>query len=486
MNNINTLTQASIALKFGKTTSVELTQKCIQRIESIDENIGCYLYVDKIGAMQQAIDSDARRKFNQSLGELDGIPIGIKDMISCKGLPLNASSKILQDYLASYDATVIRNLRSKGAVIIGKLNQDEFGMGSSGENSAYKICKNPVNLSRTPGGSSSGSAAAMAANLAFGTLGTDTGGSVRQPAAFTGTVGIKPTYGRVSRFGVIAFASSLDQVGVFGHKVEDAATLLSGIAGYDEQDSTSVKISVPNYNLTLNRDIKGVRIGIPKEYLNKDVALDPEVKTCVENAISRLRTLGAKVYFISLPHVHLSVAAYQIISTAEASSNLARYDGIRYGPRIGFEGGFKNLYKETRGKLFGAEVKRRILLGTFVLSASCYDSYYIKAQKIRSLIVDDFRNAFTLVDAIICPTVPSVAYPLGERINDPLKMYLGDIFTIPANLAGLPGISIPGGFSKENLPIGIQLIGRPFEESNILNIAHMLEKILKINNEPVK
>lgn len=474
MNYVNTLTQACTALKLGKTTSVKLVEQCIQQIKIKDKDIGCYLFVDEEGAMEQAIASDKRRMARCSLGELDGIPIGIKDMISCKGLPLTASSKILDGYLASYDATVIKKLKSKGTVIIGKLNQDEFAMGSSGENSAFRITKNPIDLTRTPGGSSSGSAAAIAANLAFGTLGTDTGGSVRQPASFTGVVGLKPTYGRVSRFGVIAFASSLDQVGVLGHKVEDVAMLLSNIAGYDACDSTSADVPVPNYHTLLDKNIAGKKIGIPEEYI--DTIVDSEVKICLQNSISKLKTLGAEIKFVSLPNAHLSVAAYQIISTAEASSNLARYDGIRYGPRLGSDGNLYDLYKKTRGELFGAEVKRRILLGTFVLSAGYHDSYYAKAQKVRFLITQDFQNAFKLIDAILCPTVPTTAYRLGEKINSPLNMYLGDVFTIPANLAGLPAISIPGGYSKEKLPIGIQLIGKPFEELNILNIARALEK----------
>lgn len=475
---MKTLSEVSKALEAGAVSSVQLTKSCLEGIAQKDGELGCYLHVDESGALAQAAASDARRKEGKSWGVLDGVPVGIKDMIFCEGLPVTAASKILEAYQAPYDATVIKNLKGAGVIILGKLNQDEFGMGSSGENSGYKICRNPLDLGRTPGGSSSGSAAAIKAELAFGTLGTDTGGSVRLPAAFTGTVGLKPTYGRVSRFGVIAFASSLDQVGVFGATVEDAAIMLQGIAGYDERDSTSVNTPVPDYRAALTGGVKGLNIGIPKEYFIE--GLDPEIKTCVENAVASLQKLGATAVPISLPNTNLAVATYYIIATAEASSNLARYDGIRYGPRHGEEQGLRALYEETRGKLFGPEVQRRILLGTYVLSAGYYDAYYVRAQKVRAMIAQDFQKAFEQVDVIICPTAPSTAYKLGEKMSDPLQMYLGDIFTIPVNLAGLPGISIPGGKSKSGLPIGVQLITKPFDEYGLLKVANALEKTLDV------
>ncbi|MES2504261.1 MAG: Asp-tRNA(Asn)/Glu-tRNA(Gln) amidotransferase subunit GatA [Myxococcota bacterium] len=473
---MKTLSEVSRALEAGKISSVQLTQSCLDRISAQDELLGCYLYVDAAGALKAAHESDARRGQGKSLGDLDGVPVGIKDMIFCEGLPVTAASKILEGYEAPFDATVVKNLKRAGAVILGKLNQDEFAMGSTGENSAYKVTRNPVDTNRTPGGSSSGSAAAVAGDLAFGTLGTDTGGSVRQPAAFTGTVGLKPTYGRVSRFGVIAFASSLDQVGVFGHQVEDAAMMLAGIAGYDDRDSTSVNVPVPDYRAALTGKIQGLKVGMPAEYFIE--GLDPEIKACVENAVSAFEKLGAQIVPVSLPNTAAAVATYYVIATAEASSNLARYDGVRYGPRKGEEQGLKSMYEQTRGQLFGNEVQRRILLGTYVLSAGFYDAYYVRAQKVRALIAADFKKAFEQVDVIIAPTTPSTAYKLGEKANDPLQLYLGDIFTIPVNMAGLPGISLPGGKSATGLPIGVQLIGKPFDESSLLNAAYALENAL--------
>ncbi len=475
---MKTLSQISLALNKGEVSSVELTKACLARIEQKNAELGCYLHVASASALQTAEQSDQRRRQGQALGELDGVPVGIKDMIFCAGMPVTAASKILEGYQAPYDATVTRNLKRAGAVILGKLNQDEFAMGSSGENSAYQVCKNPIDLTRAPGGSSSGSAAAVVADMGYGTLGTDTGGSVRQPASFCGIAGLKPTYGRVSRYGVIAYASSLDQVGVFGHGVKDAAMMLSGIAGYDERDSTSVNMPVPNYAGLLTGELKGKKIGIPKEYFIE--GLNPEVKACVENAVKALESRGAQAIPLSLPYTKEALATYYIIATAEASSNLSRYDGIRYGPRLGEEHGLKAVYEETRGQLFGTEVKRRILLGSYVLSAGYYDAYYVRAQKVRSLIAQDFRKAFERVDAIICPTAPTPAFKLGEKTNNPLEMYLADIFTIPVNLGGLPGISVPAGYSKDQLPIGAQLIGKPFGEAELLNTAYALEKELNV------
>lgn len=475
---MKTLSQISRELTEGKVSSISLTKACLEKIAQQDAELGCYLHVASESALKSAEQSDERRRQGQALGDLDGVPVGIKDMIFCEGMPVTAGSKILEGYQAPYDATVTQNLKKSGAVILGKLNQDEFAMGSSGENSAYKVCKNPIDLTRTPGGSSSGSAAAIPAGMGFGTLGTDTGGSVRQPASYCGIVGLKPTYGRVSRYGVIAYASSLDQVGVLGHGVKDAAMMLSGVAGYDERDSTSVNLPVPDYASLLTGDIAGKKIGIAKEYFID--GLNSEVKACVENAIKALESRGAKLVEISLPYTKEALATYYVIATAEASSNLSRYDGVRYGPRLGEEHGLRAVYEETRGKLFGTEVKRRILLGSYVLSAGYYDAYYVRAQKVRSLIAGDFKKAFEQVDAVICPTAPRPAFKLGEKISDPLEMYLEDIFTIPVNLAGLPGISVPAGFSKGKLPIGAQLIGKPFGEVELLNMAYSLEQELHV------
>ncbi|MEI6805640.1 MAG: Asp-tRNA(Asn)/Glu-tRNA(Gln) amidotransferase subunit GatA [Myxococcaceae bacterium] len=475
---MKTLSEVSRALSKGEVSSLSLTKACLEKIDKQDSNLGCYLHVASESALEAAEQSDRRRQQGEAFGDLDGVPVGIKDMIFCEGMPVTAASKILEGYQAPYDATVTQNLKKAGAIILGKLNQDEFAMGSSGENSAYKICKNPLDTTRTPGGSSSGSAAAVAADMGFGTLGTDTGGSVRQPASYCGIVGLKPTYGLVSRFGVIAYASSLDQVGVLGHGVKDAAIMLSGVAGYDERDSTSVNKPVPDYASLLTGDIAGLKIGVPKEFFVE--GLNPEVKACVQNALKALQSRGATPVEISLPYTKEALATYYVIATAEASSNLSRYDGIRYGKRLGEEQGLKAVYEETRGQLFGTEVKRRILLGSYVLSAGYYDAYYVRAQKVRSLIAADFKRAFEQVDAIIGPTAPRPAFKLGEKVSDPLQMYLEDIYTIPVNLAGLPGISVPGGFSTDKLPIGIQLIGKPFGETELLNAAFALEKELHV------
>ncbi|MBH1989331.1 MAG: Asp-tRNA(Asn)/Glu-tRNA(Gln) amidotransferase subunit GatA [Myxococcaceae bacterium] len=473
---MKTLSEAINDLNEKKASSVELTKACLSQIRTHDEQLGCYLHVAEASALKSAQESDARRAQGQTLGALDGIPLGIKDMIFCQGMPVTAASKILENYVAPYDATVIQKLKKQGAILLGKLNQDEFAMGSSGENSAYRICRNPLKPTHTPGGSSSGSAAAVVANMGYGTLGTDTGGSVRQPASYCGIVGLKPTYGRVSRYGVIAYASSLDQVGVLGHGVRDAAHLLQGIAGHDPSDSTSVDLPVPDYASLLTDSMQGLKIGVPKEFFVEGLA--PEVRSVLEDTIARLEKSGASLQEISLPNTQHALASYYIIATAEASSNLSRYDGIRYGPRLGEEGGLRSVYEETRGQLFGTEVKRRILLGSYVLSAGYYDAYYVRAQKVRRLIAEDFRQAFQKVDVILGPTAPTPAFKLGEKALDPLQMYLADIFTIPVNLAGLPGISIPGGRSYEGLPIGVQLIGKPFQESDLLNAAYALERLL--------
>jgi aspartyl-tRNA(Asn)/glutamyl-tRNA(Gln) amidotransferase subunit A len=404
-----------------------------------------------------------------------GVPIAIKDVIAVKGQPLNCGSAILGKFVSPYDATVIQKLRAAGAIVFGRLNMDEFAMGSSTENSAFKVTRNPWDLSRTPGGSSGGSAAAVVANECIVALGTDTGGSIRQPAALSGCVGLKPSYGRVSRYGLVAYASSLDQIGCLAKDVRDAATVLEVLSGHDPADSTSVPQPVPHYREGLALGIKGLKLGVPREYMIG--GLDHEVKQAIDAAVRDLEKLGAEIVEISLPHTDYAVATYYIIATAEASANLARFDGIRYGARV--EGADPiELYSKTRGAGFGPEVKRRIILGTYVLSSGYYDAYYLRAQKVRTLIRNDFLKAFEKVDAIITPTSPTAAFKIGEKVNDPLQMYLTDIFTISANLAGICGVSIPCGFtSSPKLPIGLQLLGKPFGEETILRVAHGYESV---------
>lgn len=407
-------------------------------------------------------------------GSLAGIPTLIKDNICVKGEETTCASKILAGFRPPYDATVIRKLKSAGAALIGKANMDEFAFGSSCETSCYGPTRNPWDLNRIPGGSSGGSAAAVAADETILALGSDTGGSIRQPAALCGIVGLKPTYGRVSRYGLIAFASSLDQIGPLTKDVEDAALLLGVIAGYDEMDSTSVDIPVPDYKKSLVKDIKGLRIGVPKEYFIK--GMDPEVESAVRNAINTLKDLGAKVADISLPHTEYAVATYYIVGPAEASSNLARFDGVQYGSRAKDSKDIIDMYTRTRSEGFGAEAKRRILLGTYCLSTGYYDAYYLKAQKVRTKIREDFEKAFNSCDLIVTPTAPTPAFKIGEKADDPLSMYLSDIFTIPANMAGIPAISIPCGFSKDGLPIGLQMMAKPFDEETIFRAAYTFER----------
>lgn len=470
------LCTVSEALEKGSISSEELTRLCLSQIAKEDEKIGAMLWLNEDLAITSAKASDQRRANKVSLGPLDGVPISLKDMILCHGFPATAASKILEGYIPPYEATVARKLKEKGAVIIGKNNQDEFAMGSSNETSAFKICRNPYNLDYTPGGSSGGSAAAVRASMCFGSLGTDTGGSIRQPAAFCGVVGIKPSYGRVSRFGVVAFASSLDQVGPFATTVRGASLLLGAIAGFDDKDSTSVKADVPEYHRLLNHDLRGKKIGVPREYFQSGIG--ESVKASVLRSIEILKQNGATIVDISLPHTRYAVATYYIIAAAEASSNLSRYDGIRFGPRIGDGADLLSLYEKTRGELFGTEVKRRIMLGTYVLSAGYYDAYYLHAQKVRRLFADDFARAFKEVDVIISPTTPQTAFKIAEKIEDPVAMYLNDIYTISANLAGLCSISLPSGLDSQGLPIGTQLMARPFDEQNLLNIASALERDL--------
>jgi aspartyl-tRNA(Asn)/glutamyl-tRNA(Gln) amidotransferase subunit A len=440
------------------------------RIEAVDPKIGAYLSLDFEAAAKQA----ANANIDLPLG---GIPLAIKDIINVNGQPCTCASKILQDYRATYDATVIEKLRAAGAIPFGKTNLDEFAMGSSTENSAIKLTRNPWDTSRVPGGSSGGSAAAVAADMAFGALGSDTGGSIRQPAALSGVVGFKPTYGRVSRFGLVAFASSLDQIGPLTKTVRDAALILNAIAGHDPQDSTSLNAPVPDYTARLGTDLRGVRLGLPREYMSEGI--DAQVKTAIDLAVKQMSSLGAEIVEVSLPTTEYAIAVYYIVATAEASANLARFDGVRYGFRAENPKDILDLYGRTRGEGFGPEVKRRILLGTYVLSSGYYDAYYLRAQKVRELIRRDFESAFEKVDALISPTSPVPAFRLGERSADPLQMYLADVFTIAANLAGICGISVPCGFAEVNgtrLPISLQLMGKALDEARILQIAHAYEQ----------
>ena len=451
----------------------EVTQSCLDHIARVDGTLHAFLSHDAADALAQADAADKRLSAGEH-APLLGVPIAIKDVLAVKGQPLNCGSKILGHFHSPYDATVIEKLRAAGAIVFGRLNMDEFAMGSSTENSAFVTTRNPWDLSRIPGGSSGGSAAAVAADEAIATLGSDTGGSIRQPAALCGCVGVKPTYGRVSRYGLVAFASSLDQIGPFTKDVRDAATMLRVISGHDPRDSTSVPETVPDYAAAFGGSLKGIRLGLPKEY--NIPGLDAEVKAAVDAAVKELQSLGAEMVEISLPHTEYAVATYYIIATAEASANLARFDGIRYGARV--DGAdLMELNSRTRGQGFGPEVKRRILLGTYVLSSGYYDAYYLRAQKVRTLIRRDFLQAFESVDAIVTPTTPTAAFKAGEKSSDPLQMYLSDIFTISCNLAGIPGLSLPCGFTKSpKLPIGLQLLGKPFDEETLLKIAHAYEQ----------
>lgn len=467
--HFQTIAQLSAQLEAKQLSSVELTQAIITRTKAVDGRVHAFNSFDEADALAQAAASDTRRAAGRATGALDGIPIGLKDVIAVEGQPLTASSKMLASFVSPYDATVATKLKAAGAVCWGRLNMDEFAMGSSTENSAFGPTCNPWDLTRVPGGSSGGSAAALAAGEAIATLGSDTGGSIRQPAALCGVVGMKPSYGLVSRFGLIAFASSLDQIGPFGRTVEDVATMLGAIAGHDPRDSTSIDVPVPAYRAELAQRRGPWKLGIPKEYFGE--GLDPEIAAAVEQAIAFYRSQGCEVKEVSLPHTQYCLDTYYIIATAEASSNLARYDGIRYGHRSEKAKGIVDLYFQSRAEGFGAEVKRRIILGTYVLSSGYYDAYYLRAQKVRTLIRQDFLKAYEEVDALLTPTSPVPAFKIGEK-SDPLAMYLLDIYTIGVNLAGLPGISVPCGFTQSGLPIGLQLIGKPFKEANLLAIAH--------------
>jgi len=477
-----TIHEAAARLRKAEITATELTEAVLDRILAVDNDVKAYLTLMPEVALEQAAEADeiilsARKNGIQAdLPLLTGIPLAIKDVITVEGVPLTGGSKILEGYLPPYNATVIEKLRTAGAVILGKTNTDEFAMGSSTENSAYFTTHNPWDLSRVPGGSSGGSAAAVAAGECLGALGSDTGGSVRQPAALCGIVGIKPTYGRVSRFGLAAYASSLDQIGALAHDVVDAALLLNTIAGYDRRDSTSVDVPVPDYLAALNPsciDLHGLRVGVPKEYFIP--GMQAEVEAAVRKAIEVLGDLGAQIREVSLPHTDLALPVYYLIAPAEASANLARYDGIRYGLSLPGES-LWDTYQRTRGQGFGPEVKRRIMLGTYALSAGYYDAYYLKAQQVRTLIKQDFDAALREVDIIACPTSPTTAFRIGERVDDPLSMYLSDVFTLSLNLAGNCGISLPCGFDGTGLPIGLQLISGAFAEATILSAAYAYEQ----------
>lgn len=457
-------------------TARDLTQAALDRVREIDSDIGAFLTVDEDGALQQADSVDFRIAAGEPVGPLAGIPVGLKDLISTKGIPTTCGSRILEGYTPPYDATVVTRLKQADAVLIGKLNMDEFAMGSSSENSAYRPVRNPRDLTRVPGGSSGGSAAAVAADETVLSLGSDTGGSIRLPASYCGVVGLKPTYGRVSRYGLVAYASSLDQIGPFGRDVRDVAHLLQTIAGHDPLDSTSADVPVPDYVASLEEGVSDLRVGLPRQFFAE--GLDADVRTSVEDAVARLEKAGASVCEIDLPvagHSDYSVASYYVIATAEASSNLARYDGVRYGLRA--EGGDLNeMYANTRSAGFGDEVKRRIMLGTYVLSAGYYDAYYLKAQRVRTLIRRDFEEAFKTCDLIAGPVSATPAFPLGERADDPLQMYLTDIYTVSVNLAGIPGISVPCGDTPDGLPVGLQLLAPAFGEQRLLRAARAVEK----------
>jgi len=461
-------------MKKGETTAQAVTESVLGRIQAVDGKVKAYITVTGDSARVQAVEADKRIKAKDTVSTLNGIPVAIKDNMCTDGIRTTCASKILGNFIPPYDATVVSMLKQSGAVICGKPNMDEFAMGSSTENSGFFITRNPWDLERIPGGSSGGSAAAVAAGECIAALGSDTGGSIRQPAACCGVVGLKPTYGRVSRFGLVAFASSLDQIGPITKDVTDAALLMNVIAGHDPKDSTSADIAVPDFTASLKKDVKGMKIGIPKEYFID--GMDPDVDKAVRDAVKTLEGLGATVREVTLPHTAYAVATYYILATSEASSNLARYDGVKYGVRAEGAKDLLDMYMKSRSQGFGPEVKRRIMLGTYALSAGYYDAYYKKGQQARTLIKRDFDEAFKTVDVIVTPTAPTAAFKIGEKSADPLQMYLSDIFTISVNLAGIPGISIPCGFTKNNLPIGLQLLGRHFDEESILRASFAYEQ----------
>lgn len=479
-----TLAEARAKLAAKEITSVELTEAHLAAAKASDK-LNAYVTLTPDVALEMAAASDARLAKGEA-GPLEGVPLGVKDLFCTDGVRTTACSNILDDFTPTYESTVTANLWADGAVMLGKLNNDEFAMGSSNETSRFGPCVNPWKASDSdadlvPGGSSGGSSSAVAAHLALGATATDTGGSIRQPASFTGTVGMKPTYGRCSRWGTVAFASSLDQAGPITRSVRDAAIMLKSMAGHDEKDTTSVDIEVPDYEAALTGDIRGLKIGIPKEY--RVEGMSDEIEKLWTQGIDWLKSAGAEIVDVSLPHTKYALPAYYIVAPAEASSNLARYDGVRYGLRVPGQD-ITDMYEKTRAEGFGDEVRRRVLIGTYVLSAGYYDAYYIKAQKIRTLIAQDFKQAYEKVDLLLTPTAPSPAFAIGEKVNDPLSMYLNDVFTVPVNLAGLPGISLPAGLSSNGLPLGLQLIGRTFDEETLLRAAGVLEEAAGFSAEP--
>jgi len=475
VNHWLTAAETARRIAAGELTAVAALEAYLPRIATLDRQLGAYLAVDAEGARAQAAEIDRKRAAGESLGPLAGVPVALKDVLVTRGMATTAASKILAGWIPPYDGSVVERLRAAGAVIVGKLNCDEFAMGSSTERSAYKPTQNPWDVTRVPGGSSGGSSAAVAAGLCAASLGTDTGGSIRQPAAFCGVVGIKPTYGRVSRWGVVAFASSLDQVGPLTRTVGDAALMLDVISGFDPRDSTSLDLPVPAHRAALTGEVKGLRVGMPSEYFAGEI--DGEVRIAVERAAGALRERGAELVEISLPHSALALPVYYIVAPAEASSNLARYDGVRYGLRVPGRS-IGELYDNTRAEGFGDEVRRRVMIGTYVLSAGYYDAYYLRAQKVRTLIKKDFEDCFAKgVSAILTPATPSAAFGVGEKGGaDPVEMYLNDIFTVTVNMAGLPGIAVPAGKDVQGLPLGLQLIGRPFDEETLFSLGEVLEQ----------
>lgn len=455
-------------------SAVEIVEESLKKIETLEPKVHSFLHVTADRALEQAKQVDAKIAAGEEIGLLAGIPIGIKDNLCTQGVPTTCASRILQNFVPPYESTVTQKLKDAGAVMVGKTNLDEFAMGGSSETSAFAKTANPWDISRVPGGSSGGSAAAVASGECSISLGSDTGGSIRQPASFCGIVGIKPTYGLVSRFGLVAFASSLDQIGPFARNVEDAAILLGAIAGHDPKDSTSLNVKIPDYTKFLTPDLKGKKVGIIKETFGE--GLDPEVEKSVRAAIDQLRDLGAEIKEISCPRFRYGIAAYYIIAPSEASANLARYDGVKYGARIEDAEDLVEMYKRTRAEGFGAEVKRRIMIGTYALSAGYYDAYYLKAQKVRTLIKQDFEQAFADVDVLVSPTAPTTAFKMGGKFQDPLSMYLVDLMTIPVNLAGLPGMSVPCGFDSQGLPIGLQIVGNVLREDQVFQVAYAYEQ----------
>jgi len=470
-----TIKETAALIKDKKISPVELTKAFLERIETVDKDLNTYITVLSDQALKTAESAENEIMKGNYLGPLHGVPIGLKDIFVMKDVAATCGSKMLENFISPYDATVTTRIKKSGAVILGKNNMDEFAMGSSNETSFFGPVRNPWNTGKVPGGSSGGSASATAAGLCTASLGTDTGGSIRQPAALCGVTGLKPTYGRVSRYGMIAFASSLDQAGPLTRSVEDAAIILNTISGRDKLDSTSVDVPVPDFTKNLNGDIKGMKIGIPKEYFVD--GMDNDVERSVLKAIQDIKSLGAEIIEISLPHTKYAISTYYIIAPCEASSNLARYDGVRYGYRTPDADSLRDLFFRSRSEGFGEEVKRRIMLGTYALSSGYYDAYYLKSQKVRTLIREDFKKAWETVDVIVAPTTPETAFNINEKTDDPIKMYLSDVLTIPCNIAGIPGLSTPCGFSSDNLPIGLQILGKSFDEDSILRVAHAYEKV---------